>query len=138
MSQRLLLIAGIVALAASLLVGAAGVALNQGSLFGSSRGRTTSMDRAQASVQAFLGRRGDQDLGIDELMEFDQNFYALIKEKDTGIGAFELRSTRAPLRSASSQTLFFCSRGCKAEFMVDPETFVAPARAAQPTEVHQA
>lgn len=23
-------------------------------------------------------------------MEFDQNFYALIKEKDTGIGAFEL------------------------------------------------
>jgi hypothetical protein len=90
MSERLLLIAGVVALAASLLVGAAGVALNQGSLFGSSRGRTISMDWAQASVQAFLDRRRDQDLGIDELMEFDQNFYALIKEKDTGIGAFEL------------------------------------------------
>ena len=24
------------------------------------------------------------------------------------------------------QTFYFCSRGCKAEFMVDPETFVAP------------
>lgn len=37
------------------------------------------------------------------------------------------------------QTFFFCSRGCKAEFMVDPETFVVPARAAgQPMEVHQA
>ena len=25
------------------------------------------------------------------------------------------------------RTFHFCSRGCKAEFMVDPETFVAPA-----------
>ncbi|HET7421236.1 MAG TPA: ATP-binding cassette domain-containing protein [Candidatus Dormibacteraeota bacterium] len=28
------------------------------------------------------------------------------------------------------QQFYFCSRGCKAEFMVDPETFVAPARSA--------
>ena len=48
------------------------------------------MDKAQQSVQSFLDRSGNSDLHIDELMEFDQNFYALIKEKSTGIGAFEL------------------------------------------------
>lgn len=36
------------------------------------------------------------------------------------------------------RTFFFCSRGCRAEFMVDPETFVAPSpAAAQPMEVQQ-
>jgi YHS domain-containing protein len=47
--------------------------------------------------------------------------------------------TKAAAGDWGGQTFYFCSRGCKAEFMVDPETFVAPL---SPTrthlEVHQA
>lgn len=94
MSQRALLTTGIVAIAASVLIGVAGVTSGAITIptgwFGSSSGSTISMDAAQSSVQSFLERTGNQDLKIDELMEFQQNFYALIKEKSTGIGAFEL------------------------------------------------
>ncbi len=94
MSQRALLTTGIAAIAAALLIGAAGVASGSTMIpagwFRSSSGSTISMDAAQSSVQSFLDRSGDQDLKIDELMEFQQNFYALIKEKSTGTGAFEL------------------------------------------------
>ena len=48
------------------------------------------MDKAQQSVQSFLDRTGNKDLRIDELIEFDRNFYELIEEKSTGIGAVEL------------------------------------------------
>ena len=52
------------------------------------------MNQAQQSVEAFLTQTGNNDLVIDELMEFDRNFYALIKEKSTGTGAFELLLNR--------------------------------------------
>ncbi len=94
MSQRALLTTGIAAIAASLLLGAAGVASGAAIVpagwLGSSSGSTISLDKAQRSVQSFLDRSGNRDLKIDELMEFQQNFYALIKEKSTGLGAFEL------------------------------------------------
>lgn len=95
MSQRLLLTAGVVAIAASLVIGVAGLATSATGFsmmggFGTSTGHAISMDRAQQSVQSFLDRTGNSDLRLDELMEFDRNFYALIKEKSTGIGAFEL------------------------------------------------
>jgi hypothetical protein len=32
----------------------------------------------------------DADLAIDEIMEFEQNFYVVYFEKSTGIGAFEM------------------------------------------------
>ena len=95
MSQRQLLLVGVGAIAAALLIGA--VAMGTGatgvsmmSWLPASTGQSMSMDRAQQSVQSFLDRSGDRDLKIDELMEFQQNFYALIKEQSTGIGAFEL------------------------------------------------
>lgn len=95
MSQRLLLLVGALCIAASFLVGtvamtsiAAGYSMT--GLFGASSRTTITMDQAQQSAQSFLDRTGNQDLRIDELMQFDQNFYALIKEKSTGIGAFEL------------------------------------------------
>lgn len=95
MSQRLLLLGGVAAIAAALLIGVgAGVTGHAGvpmmGWFGSSSGQSVSIDGAQQSVQSFLDRSGNRDLKIDELMEFQDNFYALIKEKSTGVGAFEL------------------------------------------------
>jgi len=50
----------------------------------------TSLDRAQRAVQVYVDRYGNPDLAIDEVMEFQQNFYAIAKEKSSGIGAFEV------------------------------------------------
>ena len=95
MSQRTLLTLGVLGIIAAFLIGGVGMAANGPgfSMMGwhiSGSASTISMDKAQQSVQSFLDRTGNGDLHIDELMEFDQNFYALIKEKSTGIGAFEL------------------------------------------------
>lgn len=95
MGQRGLLTLGIIGIAAALLIGAIGMAAGGPGFWtmglpGNSGGPAISMDRAQQSVQSFLDGTGNKDLRIDELMEFDQNFYALIKEQSTGIGAFEL------------------------------------------------
>jgi hypothetical protein len=49
-----------------------------------------SLEDARKRVSAYLDSYGYKNLLIDEIMEFDQNFYALIKEKDTGKSAFEL------------------------------------------------
>jgi hypothetical protein len=49
-----------------------------------------SIDAALAVAQSYLASRGDPNLKIDEIMEFQYNFYVEIVEKDTGIGAFEV------------------------------------------------
>lgn len=95
MDQRRLLALGIIGIGAAFLIGAVGMAVTESGLSvtgwpGSSGGPAISMETAQQSVQSFLDREGNKDLRIDELMEFDQNFYALIKEQSTGTGAFEL------------------------------------------------
>lgn len=90
MSQRLLLIVGMVAITASIAIGGSAIAAGR---LGNTQ--SISIDQAQQSVQSFLDRTGNRDLQIDEMMEFQRNFYALIKEKSTGIGAFELLVSRA-------------------------------------------
>ena len=50
----------------------------------------TSLDQAQQAAQTALDKLGNSDLAIDEVMEFQQNFYAIVKEKSTGTGAFEV------------------------------------------------
>jgi hypothetical protein len=45
---------------------------------------------AEKAVQAYLAQTGSDDLVIKEIMIFDNGGYALIAEKSTGIGAFEL------------------------------------------------
>jgi hypothetical protein len=45
---------------------------------------------AQSAVQAYVEDLGYDDLEIAELMEFEHNFYAIVREHDTGIGAMEL------------------------------------------------
>jgi hypothetical protein len=61
---------------------------------GSSGQQPISIDQAQRSVQAVLDQRGNGDLLIDEVIEFQDNFYAVVKEKSTGTGAFEVLVNR--------------------------------------------
>ena len=49
-----------------------------------------SLAAAQQVFQGYIDRTGNQDLALDEVMQFQWNFYAIVKEKSTGRGAFEL------------------------------------------------
>jgi hypothetical protein len=49
-----------------------------------------SMEETEKAVQDYLSYYNDEDLAIKEIMIFDNNSYAIISEKSTGIGAFEL------------------------------------------------
>jgi len=52
--------------------------------------RTVDITKAKAIVAEYLAGLSNKNLMIDEIMEFENNLYALIKETDTGKGAFEL------------------------------------------------
>ena len=49
-----------------------------------------SVAETEQAVQDYLAYYKDDDLAIKEIMIFDNNSYAIITEKSTGIGAFEL------------------------------------------------
>jgi hypothetical protein len=63
---------------------------------GSGPGGTTSLsgtltiEEAHEAVERYVAALGYPDLEIAELMEFERNFYAIVREADTGIGAMEL------------------------------------------------
>jgi hypothetical protein len=108
MGQKLLLVIGGGLMAAAIALGAIAYAagwgpssagLAPGGMMGgfgttASSGRTISIDQAQSAVQAVLDRQGNRDLAIDELIEFQDNFYASVREKSMGVGAFELLVNR--------------------------------------------
>jgi len=48
------------------------------------------MDRIKGIVTKALADRGDKNLLLDELLQFSNGFYALVKERDSGKGAMEL------------------------------------------------
>ncbi len=48
------------------------------------------IDQTKQAVDAFLSNLNDPNLEVGEIMIFNNNSYALIIEKDTGIGAMEL------------------------------------------------
>jgi len=48
------------------------------------------IDEAKISVEQYLTNTGNNDLKIAEVLQFENNFYAGIKEKSTGKYAFEL------------------------------------------------
>lgn len=52
--------------------------------------RSPSMDQAVGVAANFLRRTGNKDLAIDEVMEFQNNFYVVYYERSTGMGAFEM------------------------------------------------
>jgi len=48
------------------------------------------IDAAKQAVQRYVDATGNTDLALDEVMQFQWNYYALVKEQSTGVGAFEL------------------------------------------------
>jgi hypothetical protein len=53
-------------------------------------GATISMDEALSAANRYVDGLGTKGLEVGEAMEFESNFYALVVEKDSGVGAMEL------------------------------------------------
>ena len=53
-------------------------------------GKILSLDEARSAFEGYLSGLSNDDLEIAEVMVFDQNAYAVIVEKSSGIGAMEL------------------------------------------------
>jgi hypothetical protein len=49
-----------------------------------------SVEDAKQALVSYLAKIGDDDLVLKEIMVFDNGGYAIVSEKSTGIGAFEL------------------------------------------------
>lgn len=54
------------------------------------QGKVASLADAQADVERYVQSLGNSNLEVTEVMEFERNYYAIVAEKDTGIGAMEL------------------------------------------------
>jgi hypothetical protein len=107
MRSRGLLIIGIGAIAASLLLAVGGIGVGRmngwpmsapggmmGRAFGGGNGNI-GMDRAVSIAQDAAASYSGGSLAADEVIEFTDNYYASIREKSTGIGAFEILIDRA-------------------------------------------
>lgn len=102
MRTRGLLIIGLGAITASLVLGFAGVASGwtggwsigtRGGMMGTvfnSRGHDIGMDSAVKIAQNVAASYPSGGLAADEVIEFSNNYYASIRETGTGIGAFEI------------------------------------------------
>ena len=49
-----------------------------------------SIEDAREAAERYIARLGYPDLEVAEVMEFERNFYVIVREPDTGIGAMEL------------------------------------------------
>jgi hypothetical protein len=56
----------------------------------SSAGTGIGFDEAVARFQGYIATTGNRELALKEVMEFENNYYAIVYEKSTGVGAFEL------------------------------------------------
>ena len=56
----------------------------------SSSNTVITLDQAKQIAQQYLTATGNSNLAIKEIMEFQNNFYIIVYEKDTGRGAFEM------------------------------------------------
>jgi hypothetical protein len=52
--------------------------------------RSLDINQAYDVANKYLGSINDPDIAIDEVMEFEYNYYVIYYEKSTGIGAFEM------------------------------------------------
>jgi hypothetical protein len=48
------------------------------------------LDAAKTAFEGYIDRTGNADLAVDQVMQFQWNYYATVKEKSTSSGAFEL------------------------------------------------
>jgi hypothetical protein len=107
MRSRGLLIIGLGAIAASLLLAVGGIGAGRmtgwsigapggmmGRAFGGGSG-DIGMDRAVRIAQDTAASYSGGSLAADEVIEFSDNYYASIREASTGIGAFEILIDRA-------------------------------------------
>ena len=106
MRQRSLLMIGVAAVAAAVTVAVAATAIG---LAGSSVGRSAGMmggflgggggnigmDRAVGAARDAAASYRGGGLAVDEVIEFSNGYYASIREKSTGTGAFEVLIDRA-------------------------------------------
>ncbi|MHB1006028.1 MAG: hypothetical protein ACYC3S_10345 [Chloroflexota bacterium] len=53
-------------------------------------GQTITLDQARTAVSNYIEAGNWQGLTIAEVMEFRNNYYAVVKEQGTGVGAFEV------------------------------------------------
>jgi hypothetical protein len=106
MRQRNLLIIGVAAMAASVLVGVAGVTIGNssssvawpgGMMGGLFRGGSVNIgiDRAVDVAKGVAASYPGGGLAVDEVIEFSNNYYASIRERSTGVGAVEILIDRA-------------------------------------------
>ena len=61
---------------------------------GQASGKAISIDRAVGIAQNVAGNYADRSLAVDEVIEFKNNFYASVRERDSGVGAFEILINR--------------------------------------------
>lgn len=52
--------------------------------------QTYTIDQASKISESYLTSLRNNNLAIEEIMEFEQNFYVVYYEKSTGVGAFEM------------------------------------------------
>jgi hypothetical protein len=57
---------------------------------GTSNGKPITLAQAQQDVQQYIAKTGKPNLAIDEVMEFQNNYYAIVKDTTTNQGAFEV------------------------------------------------
>jgi hypothetical protein len=50
----------------------------------------TSLDGAKQGFQRYVDTAGDTNLTLDEVIQFQWNYYAIVKDTSTGLGAIEL------------------------------------------------
>ena len=55
-----------------------------------STGQPLTIQQAQEAAERYVASLGYRNLQVVEVMEFSRNFYALVRESNTGIGALEL------------------------------------------------
>jgi hypothetical protein len=70
-------------------------AMMAGSNQGTPQAQRITLNQAQQNVQRYIDQFGNPNLAIDEIMEFQRNFYAVVADKRTGHGAFEVLVNKA-------------------------------------------
>jgi len=102
------------------------------------QGRVLTLAQAQQRVQGYAARYNTSSLAVDEVMEFQKNFYAIVKDRSTGHGAFEVLVNKVTGAVCPEygpammwNTQYGMMRGMMGYQQADGPMTVAPAQAAR-------